>query len=67
MNINKRLIAFILVSSLIFTGCSNSNTLEDSNLVIQNIASDNFNKYIEQYGKQNLKEITEDTKLSETE
>lgn len=67
MNINKRLIAFILVSSLIFTGCSNSNTLEDSNLVIQNIASDNFNKYIEQYGKQNLKEITEDTELSETE
>lgn len=65
---NKRFIPVIMACALLLTGCNKNTTSEvDSNTIIQNIASDNFDKYMETFGKQNLKAISENDEMSETE
>lgn len=60
--------ATVLCCSLLLVGCNkkDDNSI-NPNEIIQHIASVNFDKYIEKYGQQSLKEVTEDTELNEQE
>ena len=64
MTNSKKIIVATLLCSILLTGCNNVSTSKSD---IQSIATDNFDKYIEQYSQQQLKNIAEDVELSDTE